>query len=329
MSPATFSRSERRRSARREASGVESTKPGLAYPRHRHRLAAPAHHGYASVNGQRGSGRVRGVCDPLRGTTPYHARAAQPGRFTFPSPYNTTGVRLTNGGDCGGKDSCSSRLLVLAEHEQSRRQQHDADLSHAGPARGGQGPTLFRYNKTTDQVQVVGPLFAAASAELGVGRRLVLERDEAEQALRQPGCRLLPVRRRRAQFETVFDAAPRSAATRTSGRCTRAATTACTRRRSSRAPTTRRSAASCTRRRARSSPGSPPRATTTSARSTRAAAGSSSRRTWTAPPARTTSSSTLSGGAERCSTRRARRALGQRLRLHGRRGQLEQRYRAP
>ena len=26
------------------------------------------------------------------------------GQFTFPAPYNTTGFRLTNGGDCGGAD---------------------------------------------------------------------------------------------------------------------------------------------------------------------------------------------------------------------------------
>src|SRR4029453_12337841 len=26
------------------------------------------------------------------------------GRFTFPSPYGTTGIRLTNGSDCGGSD---------------------------------------------------------------------------------------------------------------------------------------------------------------------------------------------------------------------------------
>src|SRR5258705_10357032 len=26
------------------------------------------------------------------------------GTFTFPSPYSTTGVRLTNGADCGGQD---------------------------------------------------------------------------------------------------------------------------------------------------------------------------------------------------------------------------------
>ena len=28
----------------------------------------------------------------------------QRGRFTFPAPYNTTGIRLTNSSDCGGTD---------------------------------------------------------------------------------------------------------------------------------------------------------------------------------------------------------------------------------
>ena len=32
----------------------------------------------------------------------------QRGTFTFPSPYSTTGIRLTNASDCGGQDCVTS-----------------------------------------------------------------------------------------------------------------------------------------------------------------------------------------------------------------------------
>jgi len=91
---------------------------------------------------------------PLRGT------------FTFPAPYNTTGVRLTNVSDCGGAGADCVNDIGYAYWRNSN--------NHVGSntmlifvtldrARGGNGPTLFGYDKNTDAVTVLGPLFDAAS----------------------------------------------------------------------------------------------------------------------------------------------------------------------
>lgn len=82
------------------------------------------------------------------------------GAFTFPAPYNTDAVRLTNAQDCLGLDcvwyvgysywrntnnhvGSSDMLIFLGTRTNS----------------GGQGPILLRYNKATEQVQNLGPLF--------------------------------------------------------------------------------------------------------------------------------------------------------------------------
>ena len=88
------------------------------------------------------------------------------GRFTFPAPYKTTGIRLTNASDCANGQDC----LWYAGYSYWRNIN-----KHTGSAdmfiflgtdrnRGGVGPLLLRYNKVTDQVQRVGPLFDPASA---------------------------------------------------------------------------------------------------------------------------------------------------------------------
>jgi hypothetical protein len=87
------------------------------------------------------------------------------GPFTFPAPYNTTGIRLTNTTDCAGGADC----LWYAGYSYWRNMNN-----HAGSAdmyiflgtdrnRGGVGPILLHYNKVTDEVQNLGALFDAAS----------------------------------------------------------------------------------------------------------------------------------------------------------------------
>jgi hypothetical protein len=87
------------------------------------------------------------------------------GSFTFPAPYNTTGIRLTNQLDCADAQDC----LWYAGYSYWRNINN-----HAGSAdmyiflgtdrnRGGAGPVLIRYNKVTDEVQPLGPLFDQAS----------------------------------------------------------------------------------------------------------------------------------------------------------------------
>jgi hypothetical protein len=86
------------------------------------------------------------------------------GVFKFPAPYATTAVRLTNAADCGGTD-----CLAYVGYSYWRNTNY-----HVGRAEmliflgfdrsaGGPGPSLLTYDKTTDQVQNLGPLFPATS----------------------------------------------------------------------------------------------------------------------------------------------------------------------
>lgn len=83
------------------------------------------------------------------------------GMFTFPAPYNTTGVRLTNESDCAGWADCVqyvgySYWRNIGNHTGRRTMQIFVTLNRN---RGGAGPTLFTYDKLTDDVTVDGPLF--------------------------------------------------------------------------------------------------------------------------------------------------------------------------
>jgi hypothetical protein len=88
----------------------------------------------------------------------------QRGRFTFPSPYDTTGVRLTNGGDCGGGD-CVSYVGYSYWRNINNHAGSDSMLIFLGlhRQRGGSGPTLFSYNKNTGETRNLGPIFSADS----------------------------------------------------------------------------------------------------------------------------------------------------------------------
>ena len=170
------------------------------------------------------------------------------------------------------------RLLLLEQHQQPRRQRHDADRSWRSTARkGGGGPTLFSYNKNTRRdAQPRAAVRRRQPVQLGDRRRLVLQRHPAERAVRQRRPAHAALRRASTStLETVFDVASAgSAPTSTSGRCTRATTTACTRRRSATAGTYAMLGCVVYREDTRQLPYFAAKsATTTSARSTRAAAG--------------------------------------------------------
>jgi hypothetical protein len=88
----------------------------------------------------------------------------QRGVFTFPSPYSTTGIRLTNASDCGGQDC----VLSVGYSYWSNINNHagsDTMLVFLGleRRRGGGGPTLFSFNKRTGETQNLGPLFSSDS----------------------------------------------------------------------------------------------------------------------------------------------------------------------
>ena len=86
------------------------------------------------------------------------------GAFTFPAPYNTRAIRITDASDCGGADCVNaigySYWRTTNAHESSGDMWIFVGLS---TAKGGTGPTLFKLNKATDTITKVGPLFPAGS----------------------------------------------------------------------------------------------------------------------------------------------------------------------
>jgi len=86
------------------------------------------------------------------------------GKFTFPAPYNTTGIRLTTASDCGGADCVNyvgySYWRNINNHVGSDTMYLFLGLDRAN---GGSGPPLFSYDKVTDQVTNLGSLFSATS----------------------------------------------------------------------------------------------------------------------------------------------------------------------
>ena len=70
------------------------------------------------------------------------------GAFTFPAPYNTVGVRLTNAADCGGGD-CVNYVGYSYWRNSNNHVGSDTMLIviTLDRARGGAGPTLFSYDK--------------------------------------------------------------------------------------------------------------------------------------------------------------------------------------
>ncbi len=89
------------------------------------------------------------------------------GAFTFPSPYNTRAIRITDASDCGGQD-CVAWISYSYWRNTNAHQSSNTMWIFVGlmTSRGGSGPTLFQYNKTTDAITKVGPLFPAGSRYL-------------------------------------------------------------------------------------------------------------------------------------------------------------------
>ncbi|HEV8396074.1 MAG TPA: hypothetical protein VGQ37_17460 [Vicinamibacterales bacterium] len=131
------------------------------------------------------------------------------GTFTFPSPYRTTGVRLSNANDCGGADC----VLPVGYSYWSNINNHagsDTMLIFLGLSRqkGGGGPTLFSFNKRTGEAANLGPLFGAdhpLSWSTGEGWYFSATRPSA--LYLNDGPRLVRYDVSARTFETVFDAA--------------------------------------------------------------------------------------------------------------------------
>jgi hypothetical protein len=86
------------------------------------------------------------------------------GRFTFPPPYSTTGIRLTNAADCGGADCVTSVGYSYWRNINNHAGSNVILVALTLDRRkGGGGPTLFSYDKTTGETRNLGPLFDASS----------------------------------------------------------------------------------------------------------------------------------------------------------------------
>ncbi len=127
------------------------------------------------------------------------------GRFTFPAPYGTEGIRVTNASDCGGSD-CVEPVRGMTGRNIDAHRGRASMLVFLGLR--GLGPTLFRIDKGTGQAENLGPLFDADSPFA------IISAAEWYFSARRPGvlyltsgALLLRYDVVARTFETVFDAA--------------------------------------------------------------------------------------------------------------------------
>jgi Fe-S cluster biogenesis protein NfuA len=131
----------------------------------------------------------------------------QRGRFTFSTPYGTTGVRLTNASDCGGGD-CVNYVGYAYWRNINNHVGSDTMLIVLGldRQRGGGGPTLFSYNKQTGETRNVGPLFSPDSAySWASGEGWYFSASQRNALYMNDGVRLLKYDVITHAMETVFD----------------------------------------------------------------------------------------------------------------------------
>ena len=132
------------------------------------------------------------------------------GKFTFPAPYQTTGVRLTNAADCAGNDCVEyvgySYWRNMNNHVGSTTMLVFVTLARS---RGGSGPTLFAYDKTTDNVDLVEPLFDPSSPlSSATGEGWYWSATLPTALYVNQGMKLHRYDVLSRRLETVFDAAP-------------------------------------------------------------------------------------------------------------------------
>jgi hypothetical protein len=134
----------------------------------------------------------------------------QRGPFTFPAPYLTEGSRITNATDCGGTD-CVLPVGYSYWRNTNNHVGSDTMLIFLGltTQRGGPGPSLFAYDKTTGAVTNRGPMFPVgnrfrdATAE---GWYFSATRPTTLYML--DGSKFLRYDVEAKTFQTVFDVAP-------------------------------------------------------------------------------------------------------------------------
>ncbi len=131
------------------------------------------------------------------------------GVFTFPAPYNTRAVRLTDASDCGGADCVIYVGYSYWRNTNAHASSNDMWIFLTLDSRkGGSGPTLFRLNKSTDAVTKVGPLFPAGSKYLTrTGEGWYFSASRPNKLYLNDGPRLLRYDVVSKTFDAVFDVA--------------------------------------------------------------------------------------------------------------------------
>jgi hypothetical protein len=131
------------------------------------------------------------------------------GPFTFPAPYNTRAVRITDASDCGGQD-CVNTLGYSYWRNSNAHTGSDAMWIFIGlsTAKGGDGPTLFQYNKQTHTVAKIGPMFERGSRfRSSSGQGWYFSANQPNTLYINDGSKLLRYDVVSKRFETVFDSA--------------------------------------------------------------------------------------------------------------------------
>jgi len=131
----------------------------------------------------------------------------QRGKFTFPAPYHTEGVRLTNGGDCGNQD-CVNYLGYSYWRNINNHVGEESMLILVtmDRHRGGAGPSLIAYNKITDEVLNLGPLLADSNPlSWATGEGWYFSANEPYTIYMNSGSRMLRYDVVTEQSKTVFD----------------------------------------------------------------------------------------------------------------------------
>jgi hypothetical protein len=131
------------------------------------------------------------------------------GPFTFPSPYNTQAVRITDASDCGGQD-CVNMLGYPYWRNSNAHQGSDTMWIFIGlsTARGGNGPTLFEYHKQAHTITKIGPLFEpGTSFRSSSGQGWYFSASQPNTLYLNDGPKMLRYDVVSKRFETVFDSA--------------------------------------------------------------------------------------------------------------------------
>jgi hypothetical protein len=99
-----------------------------------------------------------GEARPMPGASALRGLLPARGGFAFPAPWNTEAVRITTDSDCGGED-CVVPVGYSYWRNMNNHVGSDTMLIFLGLGASHGGPTLFKYDKLTDQVTNAGPLF--------------------------------------------------------------------------------------------------------------------------------------------------------------------------